>query len=46
MNFTITAVTENRPINKKINKINVGLNNEKLLKMPILLLILLLLSAP
>ena len=31
-NFVITAVTENRPINKKINKISVGLNNEKTFK--------------
>ena len=28
-NFVITAVTENRRINKKISKINVGFNNEK-----------------
>ena len=31
-NFVITAVTENRPINKKISKISVGLNNEKTFK--------------
>ncbi len=31
-NFKLTALTENRKINKKINGIKVGLNNEKLFK--------------
>ena len=31
-NFKLTALTENRNINKKINGVKVGLNNEKLFK--------------
>ena len=31
-NFQLTALTENRNINKKINGVKVGLNNEKLFK--------------